>query len=210
MTNTDHDNDVNERALVDAARGGSIQSFELLVERYHTRILNYLMCQTNDHDMATDLTQQTFLDVFRELERLPADRPFCAWLYRVAHNNMLSECRRRHLRQFVSMQWLLETMGNEPPPLRTSDDTMACHERELIQHVLNSISPPLREALLLHSVGGFLSEEVAHILNISPATARQRICRAKEQFRMRYHTLNGDDYDAEMQPLERRLNSAPG
>ena len=48
------------------------------------------------------------------------------------------------------------------------------------------MSPKLREALLLHSLWGFPGGEVARILGVSPAAARQRICRAKEEFDRHY------------------------
>jgi RNA polymerase sigma factor (sigma-70 family) len=180
-----------ERTLVIAAQAGCDQSFTLLVERYHAQVLRYFNRQTGDPELAADLTQETFLDAFRRLDRLSDDRPFVAWLFRIAHNNLLHEWRRQRIRRLLSLEWLCDNGGEQEGALSHGDSAPRAHERDLIQQVLDHLSPTLREALLLHSLCGFSGEETAAILGIAPPAARQRIARAKEQFRQRYRAANG-------------------
>jgi RNA polymerase sigma factor (sigma-70 family) len=187
-----------DHVLVDATRTGHVEAFGLLVERYHASILRYLTGQTSDRELAAELTQETFLDAFRDLNRLADDRPFAAWLYRIARNNLLHEQRRRRVRRLLSLDWLVSRGGPHPQALCRPDMTMHTDERDLVQNILASLSPALREALVLHSLIGFPSQEVAQILGISPAAALQRIARAKEQFRLHYNALNGVDNDTSM------------
>lgn len=200
---------LDDISLVEAARRGDTQSFEMLTERYYNRIQGYLTGLTNDREFAADLTQQTFLDAFLDCDRLPTDRAFSAWLYRIARNNFLSENRRRRIQRFVSMNWLFNE-GDSNDNFPTRDATENCAERILIQQVLDSLSFSLRDALLLSSLAGFPSQEVAEILHISPVAARQRISRAKEQFKLRYHRLSGEYYDASLQPQNRRSSGIQG
>jgi RNA polymerase sigma-70 factor (ECF subfamily) len=182
--------------LITAARSGSTLAFEVLVDRYYLVIQQYLIRQTGDHELAADLAQETFLDAFRMINRLPEDRPLIAWLYRIARNNLLPIQRRRHRYQFLSIEKLLRTISVPFPALHQRDITTATDDHDLIQQTLNTLSPPLREALLLRSVCGFTGFEVSQILDVSPAAARKRISRAEQLFREHYAKLSerrGDD-----------------
>src|SRR3712207_4635179 len=81
--------DLHEWGLVQAARTGSGQAFDTLMERYHAQVLRYFTRQTGDPELAADLTQDTFLDAYRRLDRLDDARPFVAWLFRIARYNLL-------------------------------------------------------------------------------------------------------------------------
>ena len=159
------------------------QAFDQLVEQYYPLILRYLTRRTGNAELAADLTQETFLDAWRDLERLADGRPVAPWLYRTARNNLLPHWRRR---QPVSLDDLAAADGAEPHPLRQADPTPTCDERALIAQVLGSLSAPLQEALLLHCQQGLTSEEVGQALAISGEAARKRIGRAKTQFRQDY------------------------
>lgn len=182
--------------LISAARSGSILAFEVLVDRYYLVIQQYLVRQTGDRELAADLAQETFLDAFRMIRRLPEDRPLIAWLYRIARNNLLPIQRRRRRYQFLSIEKLLRTISSTFPALHQRDIIADAHDRDVIQQTLDRLSPSLREALLLRSVCGFTGHEVSQILDVSPAAARKRISRAEQQFREQYATLAercGDD-----------------
>lgn len=185
-----------EGTLVAAARTGSGRAFALLVARHHPALLRHLGRQTGDPELAADLAQETLLDAWRSLDRLPEDASFAAWLHRIARHNLLAAQRRRRLRRFLSLERLLAGPGPPPPALRRPDCQAAVAERDLVQRVLDELSPALREALLLSSLAGFRTAEVARLLGIAPAAARQRIARAKAQFDARHRALSGGDADA--------------
>lgn len=165
--------------------------FGALVDRHYASLLRYLTRQTGDADLASDLTQATFLAAFRARAQLADEGAFPAWLFGIARNELRMEWRRRRLRRFVSLDWLASRAGAPPPVLRAPDAVAACHDRDPIQRVLDELSPPLRDALLLHGLCGFSGEEVARILDISPAAARKRIARAEAAFRARYDADGG-------------------
>jgi len=184
---------VADGELVIAVRAGDIAAFSLLVNRHHAPLLRYLLRQTGDPELTADLAQETLLDAFRHLDHLDRDGPFAPWLYGIARNAVRMEYRRRRQRRFVSLEWLLEPLMPIVPALRQEDQTTSCHERDAIQWALDDLNPSLREALLLHSLGGCTVPQIARILGISPSAAERRISRAKLQFRDRYCAVNGDD-----------------
>lgn len=182
-----------DQAILTIVRDGDVEAFGMLVDRYHGVLVRHLTYRTGDPHLAADLAQESFLDIYRHLDRVPADRPFAAWLFGVAQHHVRMVERRRRLHQFVSLDWLPETVAITNPALRRSDTSTRSCEADLIQQVLLELSLPLREALLLHGLAGFPAPDVASILGISLAAAERRISRAKLQFRDRYRTLNEGD-----------------
>ena len=178
--------------LVRAAQRGSAAAFDVLLLRYHDPVRRYLLRQCGDPDSAADLLQETFLDAYRSLGGLADDRPFAAWLYRIARNNLRGEWRARTIRRLVSLDWLRERAADTPPALRQPDEGAATEARDLIQCALDGLSPKLREVLLLHHLWGFTAPEIARILNLSPEAAARRLSRANDHFRQRHTALRGE------------------
>jgi RNA polymerase sigma-70 factor, ECF subfamily len=183
---------VSDQDLAGAARQGCDASFAVLLERYQLRLQRFFLRKTGEHELAADLTQQTLLDAFRRLERFSPDRPFAAWLYRIAHYNLLHEWRRQRVRRGISLEWLVERTGDEQHLSRGQDQLGQLFERDLIDQALATLSPTLKVPLVMQCVYDFSSQEIATCLGISAVAARQRISRGKEQFRRSYLSLTRD------------------
>lgn len=185
----------DDEGIVARVRAGDYSAFAALFERYHPSILRYLMHETGDAELAADLAQETFVDAFRSLDQLADGCSLGAWLQRIARNNLLVAWRWHRHHHLVSLDWLPAHVEAVMPVLHRTDESGRYCECALIEQVLNELSPLLREALLLHSLCGFTSKEIAQMLGIAPSAAERRISRAKEQFRARYQTLNEVTYD---------------
>ncbi len=182
-----------EEDLVAAATGGSDHAFTKLAERYYDSIFGYLMRQTGDRELAEDLAQETMVIAYRKIRTLQDGQRFAGWLFRIAQNELRSNRRKAKIRQYFSIDKLKEDFGFNPKSKDRSSDPQTATERDQIQHVLDQLSPNLREALLLARLWGFPSRDVASILGITPSAARQRISRADQQFRELYQQLDGAD-----------------
>ena len=180
-----------DHELVASARAGAGDAFAVLVHRYNAPLLAYFVRFSGDPELAADLAQETFLAAFRRLDRLSEDRSFAAWLYQIARNQLRSEWRRRQLRTIVSLDWLLSRTRAPVPALGRADEAARYPVRDQVQRALDDLSPALREALLLHHLGGFRGQEVADVLGISVAAARKRIGRADAEFRRRFAAEEG-------------------
>ena len=83
-------------ALVDRARNGDADAFGQLYDRFQPEIVRYLAHRVGDPDTAEDLAQQVFLKAWQAIPRYEAQGvPFKAWLYRMAHNQMVDHFRTR-------------------------------------------------------------------------------------------------------------------
>ncbi len=182
-----------EEDLLAAATGGSDHAFTKLAERYYDSIFGYLMRQTGDRELAEDLAQETMVIAYRKIRTLQDGQRFAGWLFRIAQNELRSNRRKAKIRQYFSIDKLKEDFGFNPKSKDRSSDPQTATERDQIQHVLDQLSPNLREALLLARLWGFPSRDVASILGITPSAARQRVSRADQQFRELYQQLDGAD-----------------
>lgn len=182
-----------ERALVVAARAGSASAFALLVERYYAPLLRTLSRLCGDPELAADLTQDTFEVAFHSLDRLASDERFVPWLYGIARNRWRAAERRRRLRRFIAFSWLSARELDAHPALQAADMANWVVEQDAVQRALDELRPADREVLLLQAVWGFACVEIAAILGIAQAAARQRLARAKARFRRQYRALTSDD-----------------
>lgn len=149
-----------------------------------------MRAQTGDPEAAADLTQQTFLDAYERLERLQPGQPFGPWLHWIARYNFLPWWRQRKKLPQASLEEMSEKgtiiIGDN---IAVSDGAGIIIERDAIQQALNSLSPTMREALLLHELSGYKTREIAQILCISEAAAGRRVGRALAQFRKYYNSV---------------------
>jgi RNA polymerase sigma-70 factor, ECF subfamily len=168
--------------IISAARDGSVAAFDLLVDRYYDDIARYLFRLVGDRELAADLTQETFLVAYTALHQLSDDRPFSAWLYRVALNRARPVLRRRALLRFVPLDHVAHLLGGLVGRGGTEHfDAVA--EREVVQRVLDQLPDGQRIVLLLHSMVGFTAEEISLIVGTSPGAAARQVSRARERFR---------------------------
>ncbi len=140
----------------DADAGSALVSD--LFERYHEAIFAYLYRMLDDAEAAHDLTQETFLQLFRTRDRLADVENLRAWVYRLATNLALNAIKRR--RRFTWLPWrkVEDARQTAPDPLQRLG-------RELdVEQALNQLPPEYRAPLLLYSHDGFSVREVAEAL----------------------------------------------
>ncbi len=174
--------DASDATLVALAQAGSRTAFDLLVERHYPVIHRFLLRRCASSELADDLTQETFLDAWRDLDRLHDGDAVLQWLYRIARNNLMSTWRQRRV---DSMDDLAER-GAMSAAFQDEDHADNCVVRKDVVDALKRLSGAAREVLVLHTVAGMTSEEVGLHLGISREAAKKRIGRAKADFRKEY------------------------
>lgn len=87
--------DDSERSLVQRAQRGDQDAFATLFQLHKKRVYSVCLQMTKDVADAEDLTQEAFLQVFRNINSFRGDSAFSTWLYRIAVNTVLMKLRRR-------------------------------------------------------------------------------------------------------------------
>lgn len=163
--------DSNEQKLVEQAQNEP-QAFAVLYDRYLTRIFKYVQRQVQDEMVAQDITAVTFEKALRHIRRYEAQGSnFSAWLYRIAHNELMSYYRRQKL--LSPLKWLGKTDGRKTE--------IAVSQREQysqLHHALAQLSAPDRDIITLRYLEEIDSEAVAEILGCSTQNVYVRLHRA--------------------------------
>ena len=183
-----------DRALVAAAVAGDRDSFEALVLRHQTRIVNYAMAIVRDPADAEDVAQETFIRAYRSLTRFRGDSSFKTWLYTIATNAARTGLERRGRRSRLED----ESLDDEAAPLVAGDVPAGGADvettlvrRESIDRALAALPPDLRVAVVLRDVEGLDYKEIAAATGAPIGTVESRIFRARRRLRPLLQPLMG-------------------
>ncbi|GAB2616626.1 RNA polymerase sigma factor SigE [Pseudactinotalea suaedae] len=167
-------------ATVDAA-AWQPPTWEEIVTQHTDRVYRLAYRLTGNKADAEDLTQETFVRVFRSLDRYQPGT-FEGWLHRITTNLFLDGARRKTRLRF---DVLGESAERLPATDRTSPERGFEHENldVDIQDALNALKPQFRAAVVLCDIEGLSYEEIGATLGISTGTVRSRIHRGRAQLR---------------------------
>jgi RNA polymerase sigma-70 factor (ECF subfamily) len=167
-------------ALLRKAQRGDQRAFAIIVRTYETPVYNYVLRLTNgDRALAEDLTQEVFLRVFQGLPRFSLRCKFTTWLFQVTKNRVLDELRARERRPHTSVT--LE----DAPQFEVLDQPVERVEAiDALWRAVEALSDDLKMALLLRDVVGLSYNEIADSLEVTLATVKWRIFKAREDVQL--------------------------
>ena len=174
------DSGISEARLVEAVRRGDTDAFGDLVKRYERRLIRVIGRFVNDHELARDLAQETFLRVYQRMDRFDTSRRFGPWLFRIGVNLTLDHLRRRKRRG----RWaLFSEFGRDTPPDPAVEDPRGSLDlRQEVRAVLDEMPENYRSVLVLRDLESFSTAEIAAILDRKEATVRWRLAEARNRF----------------------------
>ena len=161
------------------AQRGDERAFSIIVRAYQVPVLNYVLRIVGDRALAEDLTQEVFLRVFQGLPGFSLRSKFTTWLFQVTKNRVLDELRasERRPRAVVDI--------DEMPPLEVLDAPFERLEAiDAVWRAVERLSVDLKMALLLRDVVGLSYGEIADSLEVTLATVKWRIWKAREDVQL--------------------------
>ena len=181
---------VSDEDLMMKCRKGDIGAFELLVRRYQNPLINYIHRSIDDYHRAEDLSQETFLRVFKSASRYEPTASFRSWLYTIATNLCRNEIRNRSRRNTCFFEDLVEE-GEDVYHTEIMRDTRYLpdmllekkEQRQMIRKALAQLPENQRVALTLITYQGLRYEEVAEILGCSVGAVKALIHRARQKMK---------------------------
>lgn len=179
---------VTDEELVLLARQGDTGAFDELVARHQAAVYRATLAALRVPEDAEEAAQDAFVRAWSQLRRFRGDSSFRTWLLTIAWRRALS--RRRHvmswLRRAAPLEDALVVPGGEHGP----DETV--RDRELRAHIaraIESLTPKLRDALLLAQSGEHAYDEIAKMLKIPVGTLKWRVSEARRRVRARLAAL---------------------
>jgi RNA polymerase sigma-70 factor (ECF subfamily) len=183
--------DSDDLRLVEALRAGSGPAYEELLTRFQQPVYGLALRLLNDPSEASDVVQEVFLKVFRNVRAFRGQSTLKTWIYRITVNEAHNARRWffRHRRREVELDTDPEETRNwkEIIPDGSTSPFDAAFEHEqhaMIEAALAGINPIFREAVVLRDIIDMSYEEIAEILGVSLGTVKSRILRGREALRV--------------------------
>ena len=175
--------------LVLEHRAGDPQACGPLVDRYQTRLLNFINRTIGDRERAEDLVQEVFIRVFRHLHRFDQTKKFSTWIYTIASNLAKNELRNRSRNPLVLFQTIKKNWEADHRPLQFEDTTARPDDlyrkrflKDAVDQCVQRLPEHHREVFVLRELEGKSYQEIAEITGCNLGTVKSRLNRARNSF----------------------------
>jgi len=168
----------NENLLIQRAMQGDEAAMRALWSRHAPHIDAVVRRLVgNDLDLAADVAQEIWIQIFRALPQYRGDSQFSTWAHRIAVNRTLNALRRTRRLAKIETEAEEDTAAVEPESERT-------FLIETIEKAANKLSPGARTVFMLHDVEGYTHEEIAERLGITSGGSKSQLFKARAKLRM--------------------------
>lgn len=192
--------------LVKRTRNGDRDAFNVLVTRYQRKVYGICYGMVRNPDDAMDLVQDTFVKVYRNLERFQGNSSFYTWVYRIATNVCIDFLRKAQRKKTVDYDDAIardeDVEGDDMllPSRMGINPARVLGRRELLEKIndaLQTLSPAHRQIILLREVEGMAYQDIAETLEISIGTVMSRLHHARKNMQKALASYVGDKLKVE-------------
>ena len=188
---------MDDVVLIQFTLAGDEAAFANLVSKYQKQVHAYTLRKTGDFHIAEDITQETFIEAYQNLENLRDPLKFLAWLFGIANHLCIAWFRKnRSTSELLRESYTLKTETDSYSryvALENERDTIEA-QRELAQKLLSKLKERDRQLITLHYFEEMTSAEISNYLGVSQNTIKSRLRRAKHRLRQ-YDPLTQDTID---------------
>ena len=179
----------DEQELVEQAKT-DYQAFGIIYDKYYTSIYRYTMHRVADRPLACDLTSQTFFKVLKNLNRFQwQDVPFSSWLYRIAHNEIISYYRKKKPYRFIPIEPLLPFLGTsessnpENKVIADEERTLLNADFKKLHKAISKLSQTEQSIITLRFFEKKKMKIIAEILDLPEGTVKSRLNRSLKKLK---------------------------
>ena len=175
-------------------KSGDEASFELLLHRYRTPLVNFLYRMVRNREQAEDLAQEVFIRVYRARAEYVPSAKFTTWLFRIATNlalNSLRDNRYQKLEDSIDAPRRIDSEDGDDRPLDVAEQHPNIEQHlvedarvKMIRHAIDKLPEKQRAAVLLHKYEELDYAEIAKILSCSESALKSLLFRAYEALRV--------------------------
>jgi RNA polymerase sigma-70 factor (ECF subfamily) len=157
-----------EQGLVLRAQKQDGEAFAKLYERYFNKIYRYTSLRIGDRTEAEDITQQVFLKAIKSLSSFKwRNVPFGAWLFRIAHNQVVDHLRKRERRPSVDVEEV--ELQADDDPQRFTEKSL---EMEMVLKAAKELTAAQQQVILLRFAAELSVAEVSLVMNRSQGAVK--------------------------------------
>jgi RNA polymerase sigma-70 factor (ECF subfamily) len=169
-------NEEEVRFIVRMAKRGKKKGMEKIYEIFAEPVFRYIFLRVGNREEAEDLTSRIFLKVFRRIKTYrEGEVPFSAWIFRVAHNELVDYFRlKKPIPQSLDDVYDEPTSSSFEPEVKLLEEEL---QKRIIQ-ALMQLTAEQREAITLRYLEGFSIKEIAEIMGKGEGAVRSLLSRA--------------------------------
>lgn len=187
------DRDASLQKIIDQLQAGQAveESFRLLCERYHRPLYAFFVRRGFSHADCLDLTQETFLGIYRSIGSFRRDARFETWLFKVATNAWRKRLRLtvagKRAGEEVSLDAapgeeddrpVFQPVADDPPP---GDALFQAERARLLRDAVDRLPEQMRKCLILNVYQERKVREIAQLLHLSPETVKVHLFQARRR-----------------------------
>ena len=193
----------SDEALFERYRRGDAACLRTIIERHHVELLRFLHRLVGEQAGAEDVFQETFIQIHLSAASFDATRRFRPWLFTIAANKARDYLRKKGRRRTLELSAPVSGGGDEdggtfidlmevrvPTPDQRLDDA---DTNRLVQASLDTLSPTLKEILLLAYFQRLSYQQIADELSIPLGTVKSRLHSAVAGFAKAWKQSQGSD-----------------
>jgi RNA polymerase sigma-70 factor (ECF subfamily) len=172
---------INEdQKLIDTINKGDTKAYTQLVNRYKDLVYTLALRMVRNREEAEEVAQDTFIKVFKSLDRFKGDSKFSTWIYKVTYNACLDRIKKnkKHLNEVAIDEFTfnkLETIDN------ALDNLIKEEKNRLIKNCINKLPEDSSALLTLFYFEDLSLEEISKIINIEANTVKVKLFRARKK-----------------------------
>ena len=167
--------------LIDEVGKGNQAAFDILYSKYNNKLYASLLAFTKSQELAEDLTQKTFIRVWKKIETFRGDSSLFTWIYRIAINLAKNEFSSKQAKNQGITDNIDDTYDLESSVSSPESHAIETESMQAVMDFIASLPSDLREAISLREFDGKSYEEIAQITGSPIGTVRSRIFRAREE-----------------------------
>lgn len=182
---------MHEKSVIDLLNAGDEKAFEFIYDQNQEKVLNICFRFTGNREVAEDLTQEVFIEVFRSVKHFRKDAKLSTWIYRIATTRSIDYIRaRKSKKRFPFLSSIHDDIGliEKLPDHLTQDPGKSLENedrKKILNWALNTLPENQRIAFTLSKYDELSYKEIAEVLETSLTSIESLIHRAKKNLEKR-------------------------
>ena len=176
----------NDAELIRRTLAGDETAFTMLVKKYRKHVHTLAWHKIGDFHIAEDITQETFLQVYRDLATLKELDRFPGWLYVVTNHRCIAWFRKNRLHVRLVEDINIEMKGEAAYSRYVADEqakTVTEAQQKVVKQLLAKLQESERTVMTLYYFGEMTCEEISKFLGVSANTIKSRLSRARQRLK---------------------------
>lgn len=177
------------KILIDQAIGGDSDAFSALICRVQNKAYSIAFRYMNSDYDARDMMQESFIKMYRNLDKFNFESAFDTWYFRILINCCLDELRKRKNRESYSLD-IIPDGKDEPMAVDIPDESpgpeaelISKERQKLVREAILALPEDHRNIIILRELEQLSYDEIGQALDLDPGTVKSRLSRARQKLK---------------------------